>query len=408
MYNLNSHYENILNLANSIIAGSKVVYLHPFGTTQPENVESIGFGDGNGMLIIAYDQEPLDCYYNSYLLDSILNDFRDADGELRRMFILLNTEKQSVEKYKLSEKYVFNDCNYFFHALCASDWYRGHKYNAKLIPIHERKLSKKFISLNRITGNSRVYRSLLMSELVDVVDQGYISYSDRCPVHNEFYVDAIYNARKKYKLDHLYIDNAIQQLNSLTPKYPLRIDHLDKQEIPNGSHTLDPINELMTSFLHVVTETMFWDDRTHLTEKIFKPIVAKQPFVLVGCPNNVEYLRSYGFKTFGKWWDEGYDAITDPVERLTAVSLIIKDICNRPMNELEDMMADMSEVLEYNFNWFYNPDFTDMVWNELKTNLSNCLWDYQVLHPKWWDDKSTWLSDARYIGSNLIKNGDNI
>ena len=103
MYNLNSHYENILNLANSIIAGSKVVYLHPFGTTQPENVESIGFGDGNGMLIIAYDQEPLDCYYNSYLLDSILNDFRDADGELRRMFILLNTEKQSVEKDKLSE-----------------------------------------------------------------------------------------------------------------------------------------------------------------------------------------------------------------------------------------------------------------------------------------------------------------
>jgi hypothetical protein len=397
MYNLNSHYENILNLANSIIAGSKVVYLHPFGATQPENIESIGSGDGNGMLILAYDQEPLDCYYNSYLIDNMLDTFRDAEGEHRRMFILLNTEKHSYEKDQLASKYIFNDCNYFFHALCASDWYRGYKFDAKITPINERKLTKKFISFNRITGNNRVYRSLLLSELVDVVDQGYISYSDCCPVHNEFYVDAIYNARKKHKLDHLYIDKAIQRLNSLTKQYPLRIDNLDEQQIPNGSHTLGPMSELMSSFLHVVTETMFWDQRTHLTEKIFKPIVAKQPFVLAGCQNNLEYLRSYGFKTFGQWWDEGYDSIADPVARLTAVSNIVKDICNRPITELEEMLQDMTPVLEHNANWFYNTQFTEMVWEELKTNLSNCLWDYQVLHPKWWEDKSTWLGDVKPI-----------
>ena len=129
----------------------------------------------------------------------------------------------------------------------------------------------------------------------------------------------------------------------------------------------------------------------------FKPIVAKQPFVLAGCQNNLEYLRSYGFKTFGQWWDEGYDSIADPVARLTAVSNIVKDICNRPITELEEMLQDMTPVLEHNANWFYNTQFTEMVWEELKTNLSNCLWDYQVLHPKWWEDKSTWLGDVKPI-----------
>ena len=79
------------------------------------------------------------------------------------------------------------------------------------------------------------------------------------------------------------------------------------------------------------------------------------------------------------------------------MSNIVKDICNRPITELEEMLQDMTPVLEHNANWFYNTQFTEMVWEELKTNLSNCLWDYQVLHPKWWEDKSTWLGDVKPI-----------
>ena len=36
----------------------------------------------------------------------------------------------------------------------------------------------------------------------------------------------------------------------------------------------------------------------HLTEKIFKPIVNKQPFMLLAAPDNLAYLKSYGFKTY--------------------------------------------------------------------------------------------------------------
>jgi hypothetical protein len=125
----------------------------------------------------------------------------------------------------------------------------------------------------------------------------------------------------------------------------------------------------MESFVYLVTETCFFDKKLHLTEKVFKPIVSKQPFLLLGCANNLQYLKSYGFKTFNRWWDENYDAIEDPLTRLKVVVNILKGICEKSNDELEQMLLDMQEVLEYNYNWFYSKEFLDLVWNELTTNL---------------------------------------
>jgi len=189
-----------------------------------------------------------------------------------------------------------------------------------------------------------------------------------CPVHNTHYRDtfAKFNGRK-YGFDFSQVKELIKGLDQI--QHPCRIDNKDSDNIPNQSFSIGPLQEMMSSFLHVVTETMFWDERTHLTEKIFKPIVAKQPFVLVGCANNLDYFRSYGFRTFGRWWDESYDAITDPVQRLEAVSNIIKSICKKSLGELEDMLQDMTEVLEHNYNLFYSTDFLDKAWAELASNF---------------------------------------
>ena len=43
---------------------------------------------------------------------------------------------------------------------------------------------------------------------------------------------------------------------------------------------------------HIVTETIFYDNKLHFTEKVFKPIVARRPFFLVGAPGNLAYLKS--------------------------------------------------------------------------------------------------------------------
>jgi hypothetical protein len=159
----------------------------------------------------------------------------------------------------------------------------------------------------------------------------------------------------------------IEQIKSI-PK-GLRIDNVDSDFISNDSMTLGPVDKLMESFVYVVTETCFWENKKHLTEKIFKPIVAKQPFLLLGCTNNLKYLREYGFKTFDSWWDESYDEIEDPIQRLNAVVSIIENLCNLDIDTLENMLKEMEETLSHNFNLFYSTNFVDNAWNELQSKL---------------------------------------
>ena len=298
-----------------------------------------------------------------------MTQFKDDSGGARQV-ILLNTEHNSDAKKQLLEQFSFADCYYFFHAFAAADWYRGYQYNRKLIPINERKIQKKFITFNRLTGNARVYRSFLIAELANhqLLEHGYISYSHICPCHGS-YQDNITQACKKFNVSADYAQKAIDILDQIN--YPLTID--TGPEIPNGSQSIGALDQCVQSFLHIVTETCFWDQKEHLTEKIFKPIVTKNPFVLLGCAGNLKYLKNYGFKTFDQWWDEGYDEIQDPIARLQAVVKIVKDICELSNDQLTSMMHEMHEVLEYNHNWFYSQEFLNLVWQELEINLGRAI-----------------------------------
>lgn len=357
-------------LAQRIVTQPKVAYLHPFGSTQPENVESIDLSGNDGPLLFCYDQEPLMPVFNRPLFEHAQTHCDDSGNP--RPVILLNTERHSQAKNQILEEHGFVDCYYFFHALAAADWYRGYQYCASLTLPRQRTINKAYITFNRITGNSRVYRSLLVAELEQrqVLDRGHISYSEHCPVHDTNYEINIRNAVDQFGIPTDYAEQCIQALDRI--RFPLRIDH-GTTAIPNGSQTLSAINQCMESFLHVVTETCYWDRKEHLTEKIFKPIVARQPFVLLGCANNLQYLRDYGFRTFDRWWDESYDQIQDPVVRLRAVASIIDSLCQLTNRELERMLSEMNSVLEYNYRRFYSQDFLDQVWNELETNLEQAV-----------------------------------
>jgi len=329
-------------------------------------------GDGTSPVIVCYDQEPI--------LDSCVETFRQVKQMYSpggdRSIILLNTETNSKIKNKLLEEFKFGDCSCFFHIFAAADWYRGYQHCVELIDPSKRKIKKKYITFNRITGNSRAYRSLFVAELDknNLIEHGHVSYSDTCPEHGH-YSTSIHEIIEKHNVSTEYVLACKTILDSIT--FPLRIDFKDTALIPNGSQTLNAIPEMMESFLHVVTETCFWETKDHLTEKIFKPIVARQPFVLLGCANNLKYLKNYGFKTFDSWWDESYDKIQDPVERIQAVVKIIKDICAMPEDELEATLRGMQYVLNYNYNLFYSKEFVQREWNNLKQSLTQAV----VQHP---------------------------
>lgn len=347
------------------------MYLHPFGATQPENIESLTKNMSDiptieDPLFIFYDQEPIYGEFNYHLFDYI----RDNTAGPH---VLVTTEKESDGVKDIQARYGWPVIYYFHHVFAAHDWFRGYDFDSKLIPPEKRKIRKKYISFNRLTSSSRVYRSLLISELYkhDILSQGHVSYNDICPESGHNFVRNLSDARDAGMFSQEVWQETVG--NIAKSPLPLRIDYKDKVSIPNHSFVLSAVEETQESFVYVVTETCYWERKCHLTEKIFKPIVSKMPFILVGCAFNLEYLKSYGFKTFDKWWNEDYDFITDPLERMKAIGELLKSICSRSEEELEQMLIEMQPVLEHNHNLFYSKEFIHGAWNELTDGIKSVI-----------------------------------
>ena len=352
----------------------------PYGATQPENLESItdNLDELNatlyreqrhstiteGPVLFFYDQEPIIGSFNYPLFDSVDKRYGHK--------ILITTEKDSDPLDAILEKYDWHSVYYFHHAFAAHDWYRGYRYDARLVSPDQRKLKKKFISFNRITSGLRAYRSLLIAELADrnLLKDGYVSFNDTCSEGGNY----------KENLFHLVERNLIDESCAVTTtniidrlELPLRVDYQTEKFIPNHSFVLSAVEQTQESFCYLVTETCYWERKKHLTEKVFKPIVSKMPFVLVGPAHNLKYLREYGFKTFDRWIDESYDDIEDPVLRMKAVGETMTKICNHTESELYDILQEMAPILEHNYNLFYSNEFIDYCWDELITGLSKVI-----------------------------------
>ena len=323
-------------------------------------------------MFIFFDQEPLDFVYNKQLFDYIVSNNKGP-------FILVNTEQRSVEKDRICDHYGFAQVDYFFHIFAAADWYRGHEYLPGIVAPANRILRKSYISFNRLTSNQRVYRSLLVNELhkQDLLTYGHVSFSKECPDGGAFDTNLIDSVRTLGISSELAVE-ACNNINSLPE---LRIDFEDSDYIPNQSMLLSPLPKLMESFVFVVTETCYWQDKTHLTEKIFKPIALQMPFILVGCVNNLAYLRSYGFKTFSDYWDESYDTIADPILRLKAIADILKSISDMSAAEQKAMLLNMQPILAHNLQLFTNPTFIRKEWQHLLNSLTDVSQYYKFVPP---------------------------
>ena len=343
----------------------------PYGSTRPEDLENLSrdmshWAGNRGPLFLCHDQEPVSLKNNLKLFAHVCCNY--AQGQ---QFILVTTEKNSDDVDAVQQMYRCPVVYYFHHIFAAHDWFRGVRYDARLKRPKDRILKKKYISFNRLTSSKRVYRSLFVSELIQrhILDQGYVSFNDVCPDNNKDYVSNLAEARDHGLITQEIFVEAVD--NIAAAPLPLRIDYQNHAHIPNHSFVLSAVEQTQESFVYVVTETCYWERKCHLTEKIFKPIVSQMPFILVGPAHNLKYLKEYGFKTFGHWFDESYDDIEDPIERMHAIGALLHDLSNRSLDDLTAMLLEMVPTLEYNYNRFYSQDLLDFAWDEFVTNLES-------------------------------------
>ena len=118
---------------------------------------------------------------------------------------------------------------------------------------------------------------------------------------------------------------------------------------------------------------MFDDSRIHLTEKILRPIACGHPFVLAAGPRSLEYLRSYGFKTFAPWIDESYDQEPDSLRRLEKIINSMNKINSLGVQEFNCFLLEIRRIAEFNKKHFFSDAFQQQVIGELKTNLTHAI-----------------------------------
>lgn len=101
-----------------------------------------------------------------------------------------------------------------------------------------------------------------------------------------------------------------------------------------------------TTSISFVCETHESNDSLFLTEKTYRPIINRHPFVIRASFPAIKYLNAIGFKTFGDHIDESYDEINnvtdDHAETLIYVS---KELLNKIKNNPEQIQS----IVDHNY-----------------------------------------------------------
>ncbi len=110
--------------------------------------------------------------------------------------------------------------------------------------------------------------------------------------------------------------------------------------------------------IYVAPETNFFYSREHalrgndylaITEKTYKPIAMKMPFIMYGQPFILRRLREYGYRTFSDFWDESYDEEIDPAKRADKIVSAVKKLNELSDSEFMNLLLQTRDTVEHNY-----------------------------------------------------------
>lgn len=307
------------------------------GKRSISDIETIQTGSKGRVFF--FDQEPMVRSLDKELWDHV---FQEPT-------IFANSELNSVDKAYVQSHYSnFVDWYYFSHAILANEWFGSQlKTSANYYNLSEYK--KYFLFDCNLITNNRQYRLFFIKQLIekDLINYSYYSFNPDLNWTDNVKQNNFFNLTEK-------------DFNILDRLKKNSYDNFGKskhdREIINNSvplSTVLPIDHLKETFLYVVLETCCIENKKHLTEKIFKPIAAGKPFILIGGYKNLEYIRNTGFETFGDLWDESYDNILDPKERICKIIDLLEWFCCLDFNHKIDLIYRANEIALRNWKRFW-------------------------------------------------------
>ncbi len=277
-----------------------------------------------------------------------------ASGLWLRPALLVHSEKRSPQltRYESSGFYKsenFISVYWWCHAAIARDWFRYAEHDTVL---HEQKsITHDFLIYNRAWIGTREYR-LKFAELL--IENNLINSS--MTWFNPVDTDQHYQT---YKFKNSKFQVRRFDLHQYLPA-----------TVADSSYSADYCaSDYRRTNAEIVLETLFDDDRLHLTEKTLRPIACGQPFILAATVGSLEYLRSYGFETFNGLIDESYDTVQDPVERLQAICTEMKRISELSTTQKEQLFKELSKIARRNQKKFFSKQWHQSIVDEFKQNF---------------------------------------
>lgn len=223
---------------------------------------------------------------------------------------------------------------------------------------------KKFLSLN---GFYRQHRAALISlfQCLNLLDKGLISYNIK---------DGGLSPTETYNFMHEFFDHIheVKEMLNNNQDVLLKLNSILLDRPFNSGENLAVIMPEHDSYFNdtyfsIITETNFppFDPVYHkpelpnrvgrlLSEKIFRAIYFKHPFIMVSNPYTLKLLKYLGYKTFEGIIDESYDEELDNSKRIYMIAKEVERLSNFSDTEVNDFISKVKDICEYNFEVLKN------------------------------------------------------
>jgi hypothetical protein len=342
------------------LPGTRMFFCDPPGRSDPDALFNYGIDDGvETDYVFFHDQEPVHLDLHKPLFDDVVRRNKDITDGVTGFHghVVVSEKGEYVEQ--LEKTYGWKSHYYFYHGWACKDWFRGYDKTFLIPRARDREPAYTFMSPNRIVAGKRDHRVLFLYNVFKHdLEKNYISAPRTCPYEG---VD-ISQIALKYVNTYPDIEQVFRDA-----ELPRLFEGEETQHMT--SCWLGNYAEAQDSLVYVPTETVYSGRRLHITEKTFKAIALEMPFVLVAPAGSLEYMRSYGFRTFSDVFDESYDEETNDILRIEKVTQLLKDLDSLSRHERQHIHRACLSAVEYNYEHFYGSGLEKVLWQELQDML---------------------------------------
>jgi hypothetical protein len=188
----------------------------------------------------------------------------------------------------------------------------------------------KFMMLNRRLRPHRIY-SICLFHSLGIMNDVMVSYDINNMLTSKMDLHSVVSMIE----DEIIAKTIIDSYNILKTESPIRtIDYADLENV--WGFNFENKEPYLDSYIHITSETNFFELGGYFSEKTWKPIGHLQPFIFMGPAYGLGELKKLGFKTFSPFIDESYDLELDPVIRFNMIINEIERLSNLPTEDIHN------------------------------------------------------------------------